>query len=101
LNNRKWHYFRVGFDKPKDQKFADGKPTSEEKGILYFGSFKDEIGSRDKPVSISFFSKNPPGYINVQGNNFARMLIGPTPPQKQKPLPRGILTKLKKSKRKK
>ncbi len=78
-----WTTFRPGFDKPRGDEDADGEPTDDECGILYFGSFEHKIGPDDGPVTLSFVSKSAPGYITVLGNKFAEPLIGPIGSEKK------------------
>lgn len=79
VSEQTWSTYRVGFGKPTDKNRADGSPTDEEKGILYFGTWECPV-ERDcglRVVSVSFFSKAPPGYILVLANKFNQQVIGP------------------------
>ena len=78
-----WTTFRPGFDTPRGGEDADGEPTDDERGILYFGSFEHKIGPDDGPVTLSFVSESAPGYITVLGNKFAEPLIGPVGSEKK------------------
>ena len=79
LSENTWSTFRVGFDHPTDQERADGKPTKDEKGILYFGSWEYPV-QRDcglAAVSVSFFSDCGPGYVLGLTNKFHQPVLGP------------------------
>lgn len=76
-SKRTWSTFRVGFDKVGGGRRGEGNPRAEERGILFFGSFKDKIGPKDSPVWISFVSQARPGYIIALANNFSGFVLGP------------------------
>ena len=79
LSDNTWCTFRVGFDQLTDQERADGKPTDDEKGVLYFGTWELPIQRDDGPeaVSVSFFSKSGPGYVIALSNKFHQPVLGP------------------------
>lgn len=72
-----WSTFRVGFDKVGRGRRGEGKPRVDERGILFFGSFRDKLGPKDRPVRVSFVSKAHPGYITALANNFSDFVLGP------------------------
>lgn len=77
-SEKAWATYRPGIDRRKRGDKPDGKPTAAEKGILlYFGSFKRQIGPGDPPVRLSFVSKATPGCIIVLSNKFCEPLQGP------------------------
>ncbi len=85
-----WQTYRPGFDKPIDRERADGTPTDDETGVLYFGTWLCPV-TRDglSAVSMSFFSKSPPGGVLCLANKFEQLLLGPTNGQSMRKLSGG------------
>lgn len=80
-SDKAWSTYRAGFDKPTDLDRADGGPTPDEDGILYFGSFIRPVSRDTGSVTMSFFSTMAPGFIPALGNNFSDVVVGPVAEQ--------------------